>query len=142
MTRPTTDRGTLPFLYYEDPAAALEWLTLAFGAQERFRLTGPQGGVAHAEIVIGNSVVMIGNVGPRNRARPETVRSGLYVFVDDVESHCRRTRAAGGEIIEEIADQPFGDRTYLARDVEGHEWYFAEHVRDIEIEALQRRLRP
>ena len=142
MNRPTTDRHIVPFLYYEDPAAALAWLNRAFGAHERFRLTGPQGGVAHAEIAIGNSVVMIGNVGPRTRVRPTTVRAGLYVFVDDVDAHCRQARAADAEIIDEPADLPFGDRTYLARDLEGHEWYFAQHVRDIDIEALQRRLRP
>jgi PhnB protein len=141
MTQPTTDRNIVPFLYYEDPAAGLDWLARAFGARERFRLTGPQGGVLHAEIVIGNSAVMIGNVGPRNRARPETVRTGLYVFVDDVDAHYRWARAANAEIIDEPAEQPFGDRAYLARDPEGHEWYFAQHLRDVEIEALQQRLR-
>jgi uncharacterized glyoxalase superfamily protein PhnB len=85
---------------------------------------------------------MIGNVGPRNRVRPTTVRAALYVFVDDVDAHYRQARAADAEIIDEPAEAPFGDRTYLARDLEGHEWYFAQHVRDVDIEALQRRLRP
>src|SRR5262249_5254592 len=76
MTRPTSDRTIVPFLYHEDPGRAIDWLVRVFGAVERFRLTGPQGGVAHAEVTIGDDVVMIGNVGARNRARPITDRAG------------------------------------------------------------------
>ena len=85
-------------------------------------------------------MVIVGNVGLRNRDRPVTVRSSVYVFVDDVDAHCERARLAGAEIIESPKDQPFGDRTYLTKDSEGHEWYFAQHVRDVSVEELSQAL--
>jgi uncharacterized glyoxalase superfamily protein PhnB len=131
-----TSQRVAPFVYYDDVAAALQWLTAAFGCSERFRLEGPHGIVQHAEIGFGDDgddgVVMVGNVGPRNGGpRPSTVRSGVYVFVDDVDAHCAAARAAGAEIAMGPVDMPFGDRLYLAVDHEGHEWYFAQHLRDV-----------
>ncbi len=137
----TTHLKLLPFLFYEDPAGAIAWLSNAFGFTERFRLSMPNGLVAHAELELGDGVVMIANVGRRNLDRPKTVRSSVYVFVDDVDAHHQRARAAGAEIVEEPADQPFGDRIYLAKDLEGHEWYFAQHVRDVSVEELTRLMR-
>jgi uncharacterized glyoxalase superfamily protein PhnB len=137
---PTTHLPLVPYLYYENPGAAIEWLCQAFGLAERFRLTMPNGAVAHAEVEIGGGTVIVGNVGLRNRDRPSTVRSSIYVFVEDVDAHCERARKAGAEIIEPPKDQPFGDRIYLAKDNEGHEWYFAQHLRDVSIEELSQRL--
>jgi PhnB protein len=139
MAEPTRT-GVAPFLYFADVAAALGWLKDAFGCTERFRLATPTGIVLHAEIEIGGAPMMVGNFGPRNAAPPGSVRSGVYVYVDDVEAHCARARSAGAEILEPPADQPYGDRIYLARDLEGHEWYFAQHMRDVSIEDLKRRM--
>jgi uncharacterized glyoxalase superfamily protein PhnB len=131
-------QGVSPFLYYDDVGAAIEWLTAAFGCSERFRLEGPHGIVQHAEIGFGDdNIVMVGNVGPRNAGPlPPTVRSGVYVFVDDVDAHCAVARTAGAEIVMGPVDMPFGDRLYLALDLEGHEWYFAQHVRDVPLDEL------
>jgi uncharacterized glyoxalase superfamily protein PhnB len=136
----TTQLDVLPYLFYENPRDALQWLSEVFGLSERFRLEAPNGAIAHAELEIGDGVVMIGNVGLRNRVRPSTVRSSVYVFVDDVDAHCQRATRAGAEIVEPTVDQPFGDRVYLAKDLEGHEWYFAQHMRDVSIEDLAARL--
>ena len=130
-----------PYLFYEDVARAIDWLGHAFGFSERFRLTAPNGAVAHAELELGSGVVILGNVGRRNAVRPSTVRSSVYVFVDDVDAHHRRAEAAGAEIVEAPADQPFGDRIYLAKDPEGHEWYFAQRVLEVSIEELTRAMR-
>jgi uncharacterized glyoxalase superfamily protein PhnB len=130
-----------PYLFYEDVASALDWLARAFGLRERFRLTAPNGKVAHAELEISGAVVMVGNVGTRNAARPATVRSSVYVYVDDVDAHCERARAAGAAIVEPPASRPFGDRLYLASDSEGHEWYFAQRIRDLSVEEVARGLR-
>lgn len=137
---PTSHLPLVPFLYYEKPGEAIGWLVSAFGATERFRLSMPNGAVAHAEVEIEGGVVIIGNVGARNRERPSSVRSSVYVFVRDVDAHYQRSVAAGTEILEVPRDQPFGDRIYLARDLEGHEWYFAQHMRDVSIEELTRAL--
>jgi uncharacterized glyoxalase superfamily protein PhnB len=135
--QPTHGTAPLPYLFYENPGAAIDWLIRAFGFVERFRLQLPNGALAHAEVSAGLGVVMIGNVGPRNAMRPSTVRSSVYVFVPDVDAHCQRAREAGARIVEPPADQPFGDRSYLVLDLEGHEWYFAQHVRDVSVEQLQ-----
>ena len=84
MATPTTRHKLLPYLFYEDVAAALTWLANAFGFSERFRLTFPNGVVGHAELELGDGVVMVGNVGARNRQRPTTVRSSVYVHLRDV----------------------------------------------------------
>ena len=134
---PTTDRRLLPYLFYENLARAIPWLTEVFGFEERFRLELPNGAIAHAEIALGEGVVMLGNVGPRNRSKPMSVRSSVYVFVDDVERHCSIAQSGGAEIVLPPADQPFGDRMYVALDCERHEWYFAQHLRDIAVDQLQ-----
>jgi uncharacterized glyoxalase superfamily protein PhnB len=134
-------RAALPFLYYEDVAGALTWLCSAFGFEERVRLELPGGFIAHAELAIADAVVMVGNIGARNAGpSPGTVRSGVYIFVDDVDGHCGDARRSGAEIVDEPADQPYGDRIYLALDPEGHEWYFAQHVQDVDIDDLGRQL--
>jgi len=134
-------RAAVPYLYYDDVPAALAWLCRAFGFEERFRLELPGGFVAHAELSLAEGVVMVGNIGPRNAGPPpDRVRSGVYVFVDDVNGHFDTARRAGAEIVDEPADQSYGDRIYLALDVEGHEWYFAQHLRDVEIAELSGKL--
>ena len=144
MTGVSTSRhhAAVPFVFYSDVAAAIDWLDRVFGFAERFRLQAPGGFVVHAELALGDAIVMLGGLGPRNAGPPpDRVRSGVYVFVDDVDGHCARARAAGAIIVSEPADQPYGDRFYLAADYEGHEWYFAQHLRDVAIEELTRRPR-
>jgi uncharacterized glyoxalase superfamily protein PhnB len=130
----------LPYLFYKDLASAIPWLETAFGFRERLRLAAPNGTVMHAEIQLGEGAVMLGNVGRRNQADPVSVRSSVYVYVADVDSHCAHARAAGAQIVEEPRDQPFGDRIYLAKDPEGHEWYFAQRLRDVTLDELRRAL--
>ena len=133
----STTQRVAPFLYFDDVSASIDWLRAAFGCTERFRLEGPGGVVHHGELAFGDGVVMVGNVGPRNAGPlPTSVRSGVYVFVDDVDAHCASARSAGAEIVSEPIDLPFGDRLYVALDNEGHEWYFAQHVRDVPLSDL------
>lgn len=135
----TTARSALPYLYYEDVAGAIDWLGTSFGLRERFRIAAPNGYVFHAEVELDGAVVMLGALGPANAGPPpERVRSGVYMFVADVDEHHATAREAGVDIVSAPEDQPFGDRIYLARDSEGHEWYFAQHVRDIDVDELKR----
>lgn len=116
-----------PYLNYEDAGAMMAWLARAFGLVERHSQRGPDGKVQHAEMALEDGVVMMGTPGPafQNPKHLGQVTQSLYVYVDDVDAHCARAREAGAEIIEEPADQPYGDRRYGARDPEGHHWYFA-----------------
>jgi PhnB protein len=127
-----------PYLLYEDVAAALAFLTRAFGFRERMRLPGPGGKIAHAEVELADGVVMMGCPGPdyRNPRHLGGTTQNVYVYVDDVDKHFERARREGARILQEPADQFYGDRRYGAEDPEGHQWYFAQHVRDVAPEDL------
>ena len=116
-----------PYLYYEDTAAALDWLAEGFGFRERFRTTNADGTIGHAEMEIGDAVVMVGTPpGYKNPAHLGGVTVSMYVKVDDVDAHCTRAKKAGATVIREPADQEYGDRNYGVHDPEGHEWWFAQ----------------
>ena len=124
-----------PYLLYEDVAASLDWLTRAFGFQERMRLPGPDGKITHAEMELADGVIMLGCPGPdyQNPKRVGHVTQNLYVYVDvdDVDKHFEHAREAGATILNEPEDQFYGDRRYGVEDREGHHWFFAQHVRDV-----------
>ncbi len=119
-----------PYLYYEDVGAMMDWLARALGLVERHTQRGPDGRVQHAEMALEDGVVMMGCPGGdfRNPKRSGQIMGSLYVYVDDVDAHCARAREAGAELIEEPANQPYGDRRYGVRDPEGHHWYFASRL--------------
>ena len=126
-----------PYLYYEDVAAALEWLGRAFGFRETVRFTGEAGYVNHAEMDVGDgSPIYLGDPGDqyRNPKRLGTTTGSVYVYVEDVDAHHTRAVGAGAEVIEEPTDQEYGDRRYGAVDPEGHEWFFATRVRETSAE--------
>ena len=116
-----------PYLFYRDVPRALDWLAEAFGFEERTRLMGDDGAVLHAEMTCEEGVIMLGCPSPdyRNPADLGQTTQGLYVYVDDVDSHCERARKAGAKISQEPADQEYGDRRYGCSDPEGHDWWFA-----------------
>jgi uncharacterized glyoxalase superfamily protein PhnB len=125
-----------PYLLYEDVDGALDWLRRAFGFKETLRFTAPEGYVSHAEAWLGEAQIYLGDPGEQyknpKRLGQETV--GLYVLVDDVDAHYERAHAAGAEILAEPEDQEYGDRRYTARDLEGHHWFFAQPIRQVEPE--------
>jgi PhnB protein len=129
----------MPYLYYEDAAAALDWITRTFGFTERVRMPGPEGRVGHAEVELDGGVVMLGE--PMGDLKsPSTLgatTSSVYINVDDVDAHFARAREAGAQITREPEDQFYGDRMYGAKDPQGHEWYFGQHVRDVSPEEMQ-----
>jgi len=115
-------------LCYEDSRAAVDWLADAFGFTVREKMTGTDGQVLHAELVLGDGVIMIGH--PSSSPRWASPRSlgkltqFLYVFVDDLDAHFARAKAAGARIVTE-PETSYGQRRYRALDPEGHEWCFA-----------------
>jgi PhnB protein len=128
-----------PYLYYERPAEALDWLTQAFGLTEKLRIPDEERGVAHAELELGGSVIMLGrpmDSAFRNPKNLGGVTSSIYAYVDDVDSHYAAARAAGATIERELQDQSYGDRQYAAIDPEGHVWYFSTHVKDVSPEEM------
>jgi PhnB protein len=127
-----------PYLLYEDVDAAVDWLVGAFGFLERMRIKGPDDRASHAEVQLGDGLIMLGNPGPdfRNPKRLGGATQITYVYVDNVDRHYQTAKAAGARILNEPADQRYGDRTYRAEDPEGHHWSFAQHVRDVSTEEM------
>lgn len=128
-----------PYLLYEDVDAAVDWLVGAFGFLERMRIRGPDDRARHAEIQLGDGLIMLGNPGPdyRNPKRLGGATQITYVYVDNVDRHYQTAKAAGARILDEPVDQCYGDRTYRAEDPQGHHWSFAQHLRDVSTEDMQ-----
>lgn len=123
----------IPYLLYADVDAALDFLGRAFGFQERLRYTGAEGYISHAEMRLGDGIVFLGDPGDDYR-NPKQLGGHtvlITVYVDDVDAHCERARAAGAEIVDEPADQVYGERRYGAVDPEGHRWYFGQILREV-----------
>jgi len=118
-----------PMLVYLDAPAALAFLAEAFGFAERFRMDMPDGSVGHAELGLGDEVVMVASEWPVggvvSALRLPAVHAQIHVRVDDVDAHFVRARAAGATIATEPADQEHGMRSYRAIDPEGQRWIFA-----------------
>ncbi|NUS08135.1 MAG: bleomycin resistance protein [Nonomuraea sp.] len=104
---------------YEDPQAALDFLTRAFGFGVHETSKDDAGVVNHAELLVEDDMIMIG------RGRPGG--PGIYIAVDDIDAHHDRVRAAGAAITMELTDQPYGSREYACEDPEGNSWYFGTY---------------
>lgn len=130
----------IPMLAYEDGFAALEWLAEAFGFRERLRLVGDDGLLAHGEMEAGGGLIMLATPTPdyesprRHRETCAQARkwsavpwiiNGVLVYVDDLDAHFARAKAAGATILTEIEEGPPA-RRYRAEDLEGHRWFFME----------------
>ncbi|WP_141203678.1 VOC family protein [Streptomyces griseorubiginosus] len=141
--------AVIPHIMVGDAAAAIDFYQRAFGAREDFRLDAPGGGILHAEITVGQSVLMLGDATVDEAesgafASPASLGGGtsvaLHVFVPDVDSLAKRAEAAGAEILQPPQDTFHGDRTVILKDPSGHLWVFLTHVEDLSEEELQRRL--
>ena len=120
-----------PYLLYEDGAAAIDFLEKAFGFEEVMRMDDENAVVNHAELRLGDDSIMLGDPGDdyKNPKNADHYTSLVHVYVDDVDAHFERAKAAGAEIVMEPTDQEYGDRRYDAKDPEGHFWSFAMTLR-------------
>lgn len=124
-----------PYLVNAGAARVLDFAKDAFGAEERMRMPGPDGSIGHAEMAIGDSIVMLGDAGGEWTAMP----AFLYVYVEDVDATFARALEAGGESVKEPEDQFYGDRTATVRDPAGNMWGLATHVEDVSEEDMAKR---
>lgn len=140
--------AVVPHVMVADAPAALAFYARAFGAVEDLRLERPGGGVLHAEIRIGDAVLMLGDGdgadpggGPfTSPAALGGTSVALHVYVPDVDALAQTAVAAGAELLQEPRDQFHGDRTAILRDPSGHVWVFLTHREDLSGEELARRL--
>lgn len=118
---------------YRDPRAALAFLEAAFGFEVSMLIEDDAGNVAHSEMRFGNAVVMVGSEWSENHKSPASIggknTQSVHIQIDtDIDAHCERARSAGMEIIAPLETQFYGDRTYRARDPEGHIWTVGQTV--------------
>jgi uncharacterized glyoxalase superfamily protein PhnB len=123
--------SVVPYLFYDDVERAVRFLEEAFGFARTFVSPAPEGGLAHAQLALGSGRVMLGQTKgglelTQSAASLGKLHAGIYVFVEDVDAHCERARAAGAKVMLEPKDQFWGDRMYCATDPEGQFWMFAK----------------
>jgi len=129
---------TIPSLRYHDAPAAIDWLCRAFGFEKRSVHEGPNRTIAHAELVFGNGMIMLGSAGPSAQgaygaavttARDTGGRStqSAYVIVENPAAHYRQAVAAGAEVVIPLEDKGYGGAGYTCRELEGNLWSFGSY---------------
>ncbi|HVM14081.1 MAG TPA: VOC family protein [Egibacteraceae bacterium] len=133
----------MPYLILDGASAAMEFYAQVFGARERMRMPGPGGTIGHAELTIGDSVIMLADGDPDMDIRDPRAVGGtpvlLHVYVEDVDACVERATAAGARLLEPVQDKFYGDRTGQFEDPFGHRWSVATHVEDVTPEEMARR---
>ncbi len=124
-----------PCLVAEGAAKLIDFLKQAFGAEERFRMARPDGGVMHAEVKIGDSMVMLGDANEQWKAMPGVI----YLYVDDADAVYRRALEAGAASVMAPVDQFYGDRHGGVKDFAGNLWWIGTHKEDVPPDELKRR---
>jgi PhnB protein len=132
-----------PYLAVSDGARAIEFYKRAFGAQEKSRMEGPQGKIAHAELKIGDSVIMLSDEMPGSGCRSPQSLGGtsvnMFLYVNDVDSVFNQAVRAGATSEMPVADQFWGDRYGKVTDPFGHSWSLATHKEDVAPADMQKR---
>lgn len=133
-----------PYLIVDGAARAIEFYKQAFGATEFMRFEGPDGHIAHAEIRIGDSPIMLADEAPQMGYRsPRSYGGspvGLMLYVHDVDAVFARGIAAGGKEVRAVQDQFYGDRSGHLVDPFGHVWTISTHKEDVAPDEMQRRM--
>jgi uncharacterized glyoxalase superfamily protein PhnB len=127
--------NVIPTLRYDDAPAAIEWLCKAFGFEARLVVPDGGGKIAHAQLVFGNGMIMLGSAYDNDFGRyqkPPSAFDGAgtqsaYIVVANADEHYARAVAAGAEIVIEIQDEDYGGRGYSCRDPQGHLWNFGTY---------------
>lgn len=134
MYDPSARPACIPALCYLNPKAALDWLQKAFGFEIEMIIEDADGNPVHSELRYGDGVVMVGAEWSADHKSPASVGRKCTQTVhlqmsEDIDRHCERARQAGAEIVQAPETQFYGDRTYRARDPEGHIWTFGQTVK-------------
>lgn len=134
----------MPYLIVDGAAKALDFYKQVFEAKERMRMPAPQGKVGHAEITIGDSVIMLADEHPQMDARAPRAFGGspvsIMVYVPDVDATVKTAVAAGAKVTRPVEDMFYGDRTGTIDDPFGHRWHIATHIEDVPPEEMERRV--
>jgi PhnB protein len=132
-----------PYLIVHDATAALAWYVSALGAQELYRVPGPDGKIGHSELQLGDSRFMLADEVPAAMAKSARTYGGsamnLLLYVEDVDARFAQAVAAGAKAVRPVVDQFYGDRSGSLEDPFGFFWTLATHVEDLSPEEIMRR---
>ncbi len=132
-----------PYLIVDGAVRALEFYRDVFGGKEMLRMPGPEGRVGHAEMMIGDSKIMLADEFPQMGAvapkKGERLPVSLHLYVPDVDATVAKAIASGARLVSPVENRFYGDRSALLEDPFGHSWSVATHVEDVTPEELQRR---
>ena len=136
-------QSVTPFFMFKDAREAIEFYKKAFGATERFVMPGPDGkGVMHAELQIGDSIIMMGEENPNEPCKSAETIGGspvsFYLYVENVDDAFRRALKAGSESRMPVEDMFWGDRVGTVQDPFGYSWSLATHTKDLTEEEIQK----
>lgn len=133
--KPDGYHSITPYLVVDGAARLIDFLVQAFDAEERERFAAPGNRVGHAELRIGDSVVMLGDARPEHPA----MQAMLYLYVDDVDATYQIALSAGAKPVQAPQDHFYGDRSGGVKDPCGNVWYIATHIEDVSPVELKRR---
>jgi PhnB protein len=132
-----------PYLAVDDAAKAIDWYKRALGAEERVRMDTPDGKIGHAELAIGDSLVMLSDPFPQASMKsPKELggtSAGVFLYVEDVDAVVKKAVDEGATVTMEVEDQFWGDRFGSVLDPFGHQWSVATHVEDVPPEEMAER---
>jgi uncharacterized glyoxalase superfamily protein PhnB len=129
-----------PHLVVAGAAKAIDFYKKAFGAEEIMRFPTPDGDIMHAEIKIGDSIVMLGDEMPGTKS-PKTLGGasvGFFIYTENVDASWKRAIGAGAKEAVPLADQFWGDRSGCVEDPFGHKWWLAQHIKDLTPEEIRK----
>ena len=145
MAKPIPDDypRVTPYLFIDGASAAIDFYCSVLGARERMRMPGPDGTVFHAEVELGDSVIMLGEQNPDMDVRGPRAMGGtpmmLHVYVEDADRVFEQAIGAGAKALRPVEDQFYGDRSGRFEDPFGHRWDVATHVEDVSAEEMEKR---
>jgi PhnB protein len=146
MVKPIPDgyQRVTPYLYVDGAREAIDFYRSILGAEERMSMPAPGGKVGHAELILGDSVIMLADEHPDMGALgPRTVGGSpvtIHVYVEDVDEVFDRAVKSGATVLRPVEDKFYGDRGGEFQDPFGHHWSIATHVEDVTPEEMQRRM--
>jgi PhnB protein len=132
-----------PYLAVDGAARAIDFYKQAFGAEERLRMPGPDGSIAHAELQLGDSKLMLSDPFPQSQVKPPSERGGptgsVFLYVEDVDATFDQAQEAGATVVSPLEDMFWGDRFGTLADPFGHVWSLATHKEDLSEEEMAER---
>ncbi len=133
--------SVIPALAFHGADAAIKWYVSVFGAKEKMRFNSPDGAIAHAEITIGDNVIMVAEENPQFNRSPKTLKGNsvnLFVYVPDVDATIKKAVDNKAKLIKPAEDQFYGDRVGRLEDPFGYLWIVSTHVKDVSEQEMKK----